>query len=247
MWDMKTGRSRGYGFVAFRDRMEADRALTGMNGEFLGSRAIRCNWANQKGQPSVAQQQVMSQMGMNPVQQAFPAQQQQQQQPQQPQQVYPQANAPSYAAVLQQTPQHMTTVYVGNLSPYTNQSELLPLFQSYGYVQEVRLQTDRGYAFVKMDSHEGAAQAIVALNNYNVNGKPLKLGVSAHLDSCISLHCANDMQWGKDKNAPGNTQYEQFSPQNPVAGFSQSPGYFPQYGQQAMPAQSKTTLACLAS
>ena len=177
MWDMKTGRSRGYGFVAFRDRMEADRALTGMNGEFLGSRAIRCNWANQKGQPSVAQQQVMTQMGMNPVQQAFPAQPPQQQQQQQ-QQVYPTPNAPSFAAVLQQTPQHMTTVYVGNLSPYTTQPELLPLFQNYGYVQEVRLQTDRGYAFVKMDSHEGAAQAIVALNNYNINGKPLKLGVS---------------------------------------------------------------------
>lgn len=186
MWDMKTGRSRGYGFVAFRDRMEADRALTGMNGEFLGSRAIRCNWANQKGQPSVAQQQVMTQMGMNPVPQAFPAQQQPQQQPQQ--QVYPQANAPSFAAVLQQTPQHMTTVYVGNLSPYTNQSELLPLFQQYGYVQEVRLQTDRGYAFVKMDSHEGAAQAIVALNNYNINGKPLKLGVSASHWMSASLY-----------------------------------------------------------
>ena len=184
MWDMKTGRSRGYGFVAFRDRMEADRALTGMNGEFLGSRAIRCNWANQKGQPSVAQQQVMTQMGMNPVQQAFPAQPQQQQQPPQ-QQVYPAANAPSFAAVLQQTPQHMTTVYVGNLSPYTTQPELLPLFQNYGYVQEVRLQTDRGYAFVKMDSHEGAAQAIVALNNYNINGKPLKLGVSENCSPAL--------------------------------------------------------------
>jgi RNA recognition motif-containing protein len=139
----------------------------------------------------------------------------------------------------------MTTVYVGNLSPYTNQSELLPLFQQYGYVQEVRLQTDRGYAFVKMDSHEGAAQAIVNLNNYNINGKPLKLGVSAHSIPASLLHCTNDLQWGKDKNAPGNTQYEAFSPPNAVAGFSQSPGYFPQYGQQAMPAQSKTSFVLL--
>lgn len=52
MWDMKTGRSRGYGFVAFRDRAEAEKALSAMDGEWLGSRAIRCNWANQKGQPS---------------------------------------------------------------------------------------------------------------------------------------------------------------------------------------------------
>ena len=66
MWDMKTGRSRGYGFVAFRDRGDAEKALSSMDGEWLGSRAIRCNWANQKGQPSISQQQAMSSMGMTP-------------------------------------------------------------------------------------------------------------------------------------------------------------------------------------
>jgi nucleolysin TIA-1/TIAR len=66
MWDMKTGRSRGYGFVAFRDRADAEKALNSMDGEWLGSRAIRCNWANQKGQPSISQQQAMLAMGMAP-------------------------------------------------------------------------------------------------------------------------------------------------------------------------------------
>lgn len=51
MWDTATNRSRGYGFVAFRRKDEAQRALTEMNGELLGSRPIRCNWANQKGLP----------------------------------------------------------------------------------------------------------------------------------------------------------------------------------------------------
>ena len=36
MWDMKTGRSRGYGFVAFRDRGDAEKALSNMDGEWLG-------------------------------------------------------------------------------------------------------------------------------------------------------------------------------------------------------------------
>ena len=106
MWDMKTGRSRGYGFVAFRDRGDAEKALSNMDGEWLGSRAIRCNWANQKGQPSYSQQQAMTQMGMTPTtpfgHHSFPTQ-----------------DANSYEMVVQQTPAWQTTCYVGNLTPYT--------------------------------------------------------------------------------------------------------------------------------
>nr|KAJ3418111.1 hypothetical protein HK105_000327 [Polyrhizophydium stewartii] len=51
MWDHTTGKSRGYGFVAFRERKDAERAISEMNGEWLGNRPIRCNWANQKSQP----------------------------------------------------------------------------------------------------------------------------------------------------------------------------------------------------
>ncbi len=48
MWDSTSGKSRGYGFVAFRDRSDADQCIETMNGRLLGNRAIRCNWANQK-------------------------------------------------------------------------------------------------------------------------------------------------------------------------------------------------------
>lgn len=165
MWDMKTGRSRGYGFVAFRDREQAEKALSSMDGEWLGSRAIRCNWANQKGQPSISQQQAMTAMGMTPTtpfgHHHFPTQ-----------------GVQSYDMVFQQTPQWQTTCYVGNLTPYTTQNDLVPLFQNFGYVVETRFQSDRGFAFVKMDTHENAAMAICQLSGYNVNGRPLKCSVS---------------------------------------------------------------------
>lgn len=168
MWDMKTGRSRGYGFVAFRERPDAEKALASMDGEWLGSRAIRCNWANQKGQPSISQQQAMAAMGMTPTT-PFGHHH------------FPTHGVQSYDMVVQQTPQWQTTCYVGNLTPYTTQNDLVPLFQNFGYVVETRFQSDRGFAFVKMDTHENAAMAICQLSGYNVNGRPLKCSVSVLL------------------------------------------------------------------
>ncbi|KAA3479225.1 oligouridylate-binding protein 1B-like isoform X1 [Gossypium australe] len=45
MWDQKTGRSRGFGFVSFRNQLEAQSAINDLSGKWLGSRQIRCNWA----------------------------------------------------------------------------------------------------------------------------------------------------------------------------------------------------------
>uniref|UniRef100_A0A453B3P5 RRM domain-containing protein n=1 Tax=Aegilops tauschii subsp. strangulata TaxID=200361 RepID=A0A453B3P5_AEGTS len=45
MWDQKTGRSRGYGFVSFRNQQDAQSAINDLNGQWLGNRQIRCNWA----------------------------------------------------------------------------------------------------------------------------------------------------------------------------------------------------------
>lgn len=37
MWDHVTGRSKGYGFVSFRSKEDAERAIANMNGKFLSS------------------------------------------------------------------------------------------------------------------------------------------------------------------------------------------------------------------
>jgi nucleolysin TIA-1/TIAR len=207
MWDMKTGRSRGYGFVAFRDRADAEKALSNMDGEWLGSRAIRCNWANQKGQPSIAQQAAMQQMGMTPTT-PFGHHH------------FPTHGVHSYDMIVNQTPAWQTTCYVGNLTPYTTQNDLVPLFSNFGYVVESRFQSDRGFAFIKLDTHENAAMAICQLNGYNVNGRPLK--------------CS----WGKDKSPSAQAgafdpTQAQYSPQSAGgSGYPATPSqYFPQYGQ----------------
>ncbi|KAK9277333.1 hypothetical protein L1049_006874 [Liquidambar formosana] len=45
MWDQKTERSRGFGFVSFQSQQDAQSAINDLNGKWLGSRQIRTNWA----------------------------------------------------------------------------------------------------------------------------------------------------------------------------------------------------------
>lgn len=169
MWDMNSGKSRGYGFLAFRDKTDAEQAIATMNGEWLGSRAIRVNWANQKTQGGLG-------ASARPIGGGAPAP------------VNFQGGPLSYETVVQQTPAYNTTVYVGNLVPYCTQADLIPLFQSIGYLSEIRMQADRGFAFVKLDTHENAAMAIVQLQGQMVHGRPIK--------------CS----WGKDRADGGPVQ-----------------------------------------
>jgi len=204
MWDMNSGKSRGYGFLAFRDKTDAEQAIATMNGEWLGSRAIRVNWANQKTQGGAATTTAppprpAGTLGTAPAPINF------------------QGGPLSYESVVQQTPSYNTTVYVGNLVPYCTQADLIPLFQSIGYLSEIRMQADRGFAFVKLDTHEHAAMAIVQLQGQMVHGRPIK--------------CS----WGKDRADGATVQPAAMSPSPTAAPYGNMPMYgIPQpntYGQ----------------
>ncbi|KNE72514.1 hypothetical protein AMAG_16557 [Allomyces macrogynus ATCC 38327] len=158
MWDNNTGKSRGYGFLSFREKHDAERAIASMNGEWLGTRAIRVNWANQKSQnqaPMPDDRDRDRRGGSLPP--PTPAQ-------------------PSlhFETVLHQAPATNVTVYVGNLAHALREADLYPYFQQYGFVHEIRLQSERGFAFVVMDTHEHAAMAICYLNGANIMGRSVK-------------------------------------------------------------------------
>jgi nucleolysin TIA-1/TIAR len=203
MWDMNSGKSRGYGFLAFRDKTDAEQAIATMNGEWLGSRAIRVNWANQKTQGAPAGSSPPHSSGpigggsMGGGAGSAPAP------------INFQGGPLSYESVVQQTPAYNSTVYVGNLVPYCTQADLIPLFQSIGYLSEIRMQADRGFAFVKLDTHEHAAMAIVQLQGQMVHGRPIK--------------CS----WGKDRADGGAAAAP--NPVSPAAAAAPY-GNMPMYG-----------------
>eukprot|EP00210_Caulerpa_lentillifera_P005277 g5042.t1 len=55
MWDHSTGRSKGYGFVSFRNKEDAERSIHEMHGKLIGSRRVRCGWAQHKMQDASQQ------------------------------------------------------------------------------------------------------------------------------------------------------------------------------------------------
>ncbi|GLT59427.1 hypothetical protein SLA2020_322450 [Shorea laevis] len=143
MWDQKTGRSRGFGFVSFRNQQDAQGAINDLTGKWLGSRQIRCNWAtkgagsNEDKQSSDAKSVVELTNGSEDGKETI------------------NSDAP------ENNPQY-TTVYVGNLAPEVSQVDLHRHFHvlGAGAIEEVRIQRDKGFGFVRYSTHAEAALAI---------------------------------------------------------------------------------------
>ncbi|XP_027907695.1 oligouridylate-binding protein 1B-like isoform X2 [Vigna unguiculata] len=143
MWDQKTGRSRGFGFVSFRSQQDAQNAINDLTGKWLGSRQIRCNWATkgaggiEEKQNSDAKSVVELTNGSSDGKEVS------------------NSDAPENNA-------QYTTVYVGNLASEVTQLDLHRHFHSLGagVIEEVRVQRDKGFGFVRYSTHAEAALAI---------------------------------------------------------------------------------------
>ncbi|GMH18119.1 hypothetical protein Nepgr_019960 [Nepenthes gracilis] len=158
MWDQKTGRSRGFGFVSFRSQQDAQSAINDLNGKWLGSRQIRCNWATKGAGLGDDKQNSDSK---NVVELTNGASDEVQEKTN--------ADAPD------SNPQ-FTTVYVGNLAPEVTSVDLHLLFHALGagVIEDVRVQRDKGFGFVRYSTHVEAAQAIQLGNARILFGKPIK-------------------------------------------------------------------------
>ncbi|XP_010487197.1 PREDICTED: oligouridylate-binding protein 1C-like [Camelina sativa] len=144
MWDQKTGRSRGFGFVSFRNQQEAQTAINEMNGKWLSSRQIRCNWAT-KGATSGEDKH--SSDGKSVVE------------------LTTGSSEDGKETLNEEAPENnsqFTTVYVGNLAPEVTQLDLHRYFHALGagVIEEVRVQRDKGFGFVRYNTHPEAALAI---------------------------------------------------------------------------------------
>ncbi|KAH9652807.1 Oligouridylate-binding protein 1B [Citrus sinensis] len=157
MWDQKTGRSRGFGFVSFRNQEDAQSAINDLNGKWLGNRQIRCNWAA-KGATSGDEKQSSDFKSVVELTNGTSDGQEKSNE-----------DAP------ENNPQY-TTVYVGNLSSEVTSVDLHRHFHALcvGTIEDVRVQRDKGFGFVRYSTHPEAALAIQMGNARILCGKPIK-------------------------------------------------------------------------
>ena len=72
-------------------------------------------------------------------------------------------------------------IYVGNLSWNADESDLRDAFSAHGEVTSVQIISDResgrsrGFAFVEMENDAEAQEAISAVNNKEIDGRPVKV------------------------------------------------------------------------
>ncbi|PPR91148.1 hypothetical protein GOBAR_AA29545 [Gossypium barbadense] len=211
MWDQKTGRSRGFGFVSFRNQQDAQSAINDLSGKWLGSRQIRCNWAT-KGVSSSDDKQSSDAKSVVELTNGSSED----------------GKETTNNEAPESNPQY-TTVYVGNLAPEAKlpcsntvssackswscvlqtpvtQVELHYHFHALGagVIEEVRVQRDKGFGFVRYCTHAEAALAIQLGNTHSfLCGKKIK--------------CS----WGSKPTAPGTSSNPLPPPAaTPLAGLS---------------------------
>lgn len=145
--DPQTHKSKGYGFVCFVHKEDAEMAIAGMNGQWLGGRSLRTNWATGKGgttsRPS-GQERYSSQRELD------------------------------YDDVYNQAGPSNCTVYCGGMQSGLTEELMRDQFGQFGTVKDVRVFKDKGFAFVKMDSKEAATRAIIATHGATIEGYTVK-------------------------------------------------------------------------
>uniref|UniRef100_H3D1J1 Cytotoxic granule associated RNA binding protein TIA1 n=1 Tax=Tetraodon nigroviridis TaxID=99883 RepID=H3D1J1_TETNG len=176
--DMATGKSKGYGFVSFFNKWDAENAIQQMGGQWLGGRQIRTNWATRK--------------------------------PPAPKTTY-ESNSKQlcFDDVVNQSSPSNCTVYCGGVSTGLTEQLMRQTFSPFGPIMEIRVFPDKGYSFVRFNSHESAAHAIVSVNGSSIEG---------HVVKCY---------WGKETPDMMNTMQQMPMPQ---VGMPQAPAYG-QWGQ----------------
>jgi len=148
MKDPHTLVHKGYGFISFVNKSDAETAIGAMNGQWLGTRKIRTNWATRKVQPGG--EQTLGGGGGQGGGQKY-------------------SHKLDYNEVWNRSSDTNTTVYCGGINNLTD-DVVRSTFGVYGQITGIHPFPDRGYSFVRFGTKEAACNAICGVHGMEVNG-----------------------------------------------------------------------------
>uniref|UniRef100_A0A3Q3WFM2 RRM domain-containing protein n=1 Tax=Mola mola TaxID=94237 RepID=A0A3Q3WFM2_MOLML len=118
--DMTTGKSKGYGFVSFYNKLDAENAIFNMGGQWLGGRQIRTNWATRK--PPAPKFTVLISDGSKHLR---------------------------FDDVVTQSSPQNCTVYCGGIQSGLTEHLMRQTFSPFGQIMEIRVFPEKGYSFIR--------------------------------------------------------------------------------------------------
>lgn len=131
-----------------------------------------------------------------------------------------------------------TTVYVGNLSCYTNEYQLYELFNRCGSIKRIIMGLDKikktpcGFCFVEFDDRDSALKSVNFLNRTYLDGREIQIDIDAGFEE--------GRQYGRGTHGGqvgDERRREQAGPQGPRG---------PQGGGSPILTRSITVVACIA-
>jgi RNA recognition motif-containing protein len=179
--DPITGRPKGYGFVRFTNESERDKAMLEMNGQVIGSRAVRVSLATPKksgggggggghhsnggaggmyGQPGAGFQPVGMSMAYPP-----------------PMMGTGDMHQGSYSA---QQEQSNTTLYIGGIAPSTMEDDIRAVFSGFGEIVYIKIASGKACAFVNFGQRSDAERALVSTNGMTIKGNAVRVSWGRH-------------------------------------------------------------------
>ena len=104
-------------------------------------------------------------------------------------------------------------IYVSNLSFNTSDAELSELFSAFGEVSSAKVITDRetgrsrGFGFVEMPSDDEGKDAMLGLNNKEVEGRAMSVSVAKEREERSSNGGGSRGSYGNNRNSGGGGRW----------------------------------------
>ncbi|KAI4375024.1 hypothetical protein MLD38_012942 [Melastoma candidum] len=149
VFDVNTGRSKGYGFVRFGDNGERSQAMAEMNGVYCLSRPMRIAAATPR-KTSLYQQQYSPQGGYL-------------------------SNGSPARGFQSDGESTNTTIFVGGLDPNVSDETLREPFAQYGEIVSVKIPMNKGCGFIQFANRGDAEEALQKLNGTAIGKQIVRL------------------------------------------------------------------------